>query len=380
MSTSGHLNKQGKQSPFGQGCIKTPDHPNQWHFQFLSNTASKIMSNLWYIQSIQLIFIIASTAAVAVFDRNASRPYVVKDTWVENFVRFQYVFEGKNAKPKIMPLGCVPTNRNDGDLLEVGKRFTDTDCCVCMANESEDGVISYDACSCVDMFGKEMMLGEMRKLANGTVILHCNIYGGALKKVVERAAGCFFNDTIYGEEQLWIEPLINEKRMRKNKKPKKMSSNANATQLTGRLMECFRPHHSYYESHVIGMSFKYCRRLCHCDALCVLRFDEFVQLSVGRYAQCEQDDTGNVKLRPIYRVRTTTKTYTHLSTWTDTERGARFTCNYGNVQKIGCFFNGRSFGIGQELPLTNGCTFLCHPQSNVYVCDQRLGQLDCRRE
>ncbi|PIO73461.1 hypothetical protein TELCIR_04568 [Teladorsagia circumcincta] len=133
------------------------------------------------------------------------------------------------------------------------------------------------------MYGKEMMLGEMRKLGNGTVILHCNIYGGALKKVVERAAGCFFNDTIYGEDQLWIEPLINENRMSKNKKQKKISPTLNATQLTGRLMECFRPHHSYYESHVIG---------CAIGRIGV-RFDEFVELDLGKYAQCEQDDTGN---------------------------------------------------------------------------------------
>lgn len=31
-----------------------------------------------------------------------------------------------------------------------------------------------------------------------------------------------------------------------------MPSTMNTTELTGRMMECFRPHHSYYESHVIG--------------------------------------------------------------------------------------------------------------------------------
>ncbi|KAK5983730.1 hypothetical protein GCK32_007659 [Trichostrongylus colubriformis] len=315
---------------------------------------------------LQIIVLIATTAAVAVFDRNATRPYVVKKTWVENFIRFQYIFEAKSAKPKIVPLGCVPTNRDDGALLEVGKRFIDTDF-VFACEENEDGVMSYDAVACVDMYGKEMMLGEMRKLTNGTVILHCNIYGGALKKVVERAAGCFFNDTIYGEDQQWIEPLINEKRMRKNMKQKKMPSNGNGTQLTGRLMECFRPHHSYYESHVIG---------CAISRVGV-RFDEFIDLGGGNYAQCEQDDTGNVKLRSVQlndlSCTQNNQTYAHLSIWTDEERGARMTCNYGNLQKIGCYFDGRLYGIGQELPLINGCMFLCHPQSNVYVCDQRLG-------
>uniref|UniRef100_A0A7I4YCZ8 Abnormal cell migration protein 18-like fibronectin type I domain-containing protein n=1 Tax=Haemonchus contortus TaxID=6289 RepID=A0A7I4YCZ8_HAECO len=323
---------------------------------------------------LQIIFIVASSAAVATFDRNASHPYIVKKTWVENFVRFQYVFERKGAKTKIIPLGCVPTNRDDGALLEVGERFIGTDF-VFACEESEDGVISYDAVACVDMLGKEMMLGEMRKLANGTVVLHCNIYGGALKKVVERAAGCFFNETVYGEDEMWIEPLINGKRMRKSKIQKKVSSNGNNSRLTGRLMECFRPHHSYYESHVIG---------CAIGRIGV-RFEEFVELDRGVFAQCEQDDTGNVRLRPVQlddlSCTYNNQTYAHLSTWTDNERAARMTCSYGSPQKTGCSFNGSTFDIGQELPLSNGCTFLCHPQSNVYVCDQRLGNwtVDDRR-
>lgn len=40
---------------------------------------------------------------------------------------------------------------------------------------------------------------------------------------------------------------------------------------------------------------------------------------------------------------------------------------------LGCLVDGRPFVIGQELRLSNGCTFMCHPQSNVYVCDEKLG-------
>lgn len=285
---------------------------------------------------------------------------------MENFVKFQHVFEGKGAKPKIIPLGCVPSNRVDGEVLKVGGRFSGTDF-VYACEESEDGVMSYDAVACVDALGKEMMLGEMRKLSNGTVILHCNIYGGALKKVVERAAGCYFNETIYNEDQLWIEPLISEKRMRKNKKLRKMPSTMNTTELTGRMMECFRPHHSYYESHVIG---------CAIGRVGV-RFDEFVELQGGSYAQCEQDDSGNVKLQPVQLEDLScmmgNQTYSHLSKWTDDTRGAEMTCRYGTLQKTGCLVDGRPFVIGQELRLSNGCTFMCHPQSNVYVCDEKLG-------
>ncbi|KAK6016488.1 hypothetical protein OSTOST_18029, partial [Ostertagia ostertagi] len=285
-----------------------------------------------------IIFFIASTAAVAVFDRNTTRPYVVKKNWVENFVRFQYVFEKS----------CVPTNRDDGDLLDVGKRFIDTDF-VFACEENEDGVMSYDAV--VPPQSSEIAVGERRE-----------------------------------EEG--------------REKQKKISPTVNATQLTGRLMECFRPHHSYYESHVIGrlplkeehfikpreknrsiktqgekkkenqnsleLIYILLRPAIYSGAIntrCAIgrigvRFDEFVELDLGKYAQCEQDDTGNVKLRPVQldglgEIRPfetnrnpllnhissdlscthNNRTYAHLSTWTDNERGARMTCNYGNLQK-----------------------------------------------
>ncbi|KIH45909.1 hypothetical protein ANCDUO_24041 [Ancylostoma duodenale] len=69
--------------------------------------------------------------------------------------------------------------------MKVGDTFADTDFVFTCA-QSEEGVMSYEAIACVDAHGKRMQLGEMRKLSNGTVILHCNIYGGAVKKVVER--------------------------------------------------------------------------------------------------------------------------------------------------------------------------------------------------
>lgn len=52
------------------------------------------------------------------------------------------------------------------------------------------------------------------------------------------AAGCYFNETIYPEEEKWVEPQVNP----------------NDTSIDGRLMQCFRPHYSYYESHVVGWS------------------------------------------------------------------------------------------------------------------------------
>ncbi|KHJ93305.1 hypothetical protein OESDEN_06783 [Oesophagostomum dentatum] len=139
-----------------------------------------------HILSVTLILSFShEVASAAIFARNSSSPYVLKKTWVENFIKFQYIFQGKNATPKIVPLGCVPTNKDSGNVLKVGETFSDNDFVYACA-ESEDGIMSYEAIACVDGNGKRMQLGELRKLSNGTIILHCNIYGGALKKVVER--------------------------------------------------------------------------------------------------------------------------------------------------------------------------------------------------
>lgn len=43
--------------------------------------------------------------SAAVFDRNFTKPYVLKKTWVQNFIKFQYIFEGNQGKAKIVPLG-----------------------------------------------------------------------------------------------------------------------------------------------------------------------------------------------------------------------------------------------------------------------------------
>lgn len=46
----------------------------------------------------------------------------------------------------------------------------------------------YLLLACIDPLGNEMKIGDSRRLSNGTVIMHCAISGGVLKKVVEKGA------------------------------------------------------------------------------------------------------------------------------------------------------------------------------------------------
>ncbi|CAI5446248.1 unnamed protein product [Caenorhabditis angaria] len=260
-------------------------------------------------------------------------------------------------KPKIVPLGCVPTNIDDGKMLKVGELHHEHDF-VFSCESGEDGVLNYEAIACVDAFGETMYPGETRRLSNGTVVLHCNIFGGALKKVVERAAGCYFNETIYGEDEKWVEPI---------------NSN-NTDEIDGRLMQCFRPHYSYYESHVVG---------CVIGRLGIL-VDEYGQKLDGSYVKCVEDSLGHVTLKQVtvdeLSCKMDNQTFAHDSEWTDEKRSAVMQCSYGHIIKTKCLLDGELTPIGQEVAVSRGCVFLCHPQTNVYICDDKLTEFKIIRE
>ncbi|CAB3403133.1 unnamed protein product [Caenorhabditis bovis] len=274
----------------------------------------------------------------------------VLKTWVQNFIKFQYIFEGKHGKAKIVPLGCVPTNVDDGEMLKAGEQHQEHDF-VFSCEQGADGVLNYEAIACVDAFGTIMYPGETRRLSNGTVVLHCNIFGGALKKVVERAAGCYFNETIFGEEEKWVERVKN-------------TNDTNG--MDGRLMQCFRPHYSYFESHVVG---------CVIGRLGIL-IGEFGLKPDGTYAKCVENELGNVRLVPAsiddLACKLDNVTHAHDTQWTDERRSAIMRCTYGHIVKTQCVIDGEIVPIGQEIPISRGCVFLCHPQTNVYICDDKL--------
>ncbi|CAI2347623.1 unnamed protein product [Caenorhabditis sp. 36 PRJEB53466] len=291
--------------------------------------------------------------AAAVFDRNFTKPYVLKKTWVQNFIKFQYIFEGKQGKAKIVPLGCAPNNVDSEQYLKPGEESVEHDF-LFSCEQGEDGVLNYEAIACIDAFGDKMYPGETRRLSNGTVVLHCNIFGGALKKVVERAAGCYFNETIYSEEEKWVEPQVNP----------------NDASIDGRLMQCFRPHYSYYESHVVG---------CVIGKLGVL-VDEFAQLNNGSYVKCVETEAGHVSLNAASLDDLSCKmdniTHEHESKWSDEKRGAVMRCNFGHIVKESCVIGNETLPIGQEVAVSRDCIFLCHPQTNVYICDNRLEEFN----
>lgn len=97
------------------------------------------------------------------------------------------------------------------------------------------------------------------------------------------------------------------------------------------------------------------------------------------------------------------KKYEHNETWFDEGRAAVLTCLYREIIKLGqcfkfciekkhiccsfsvfnkhkvncyiaeCRIGNETVAIGQIVEIDNGCSFACHPQANLYLCDKKLG-------
>ncbi|KAF8358431.1 hypothetical protein PRIPAC_93426 [Pristionchus pacificus] len=315
---------------------------------------------------------VLAAETLEIFSKNLSMPYVVKKTWVDNFIKFNHVMETKSLRTRIVALGCVPSNQPDGRLLNVGEATRQHEF-IFSCQQDAHGVISYDATACIDPLGNEMKIGDSRRLSNGTVIMHCAISGGVLKKVVEKASGCFFNNTLYGEDETWVEQIGEDSEeqvfmFRETTRPKLGRRQAVFVEpkLRGRLMQCFRPHYNFFESQLIG---------------CVvgkfgIRIDEYAQIEPGVFVKCFEKESGGVGIKIIDRDELSCKmgnsTVPEGYVWIDTPRAAEFTCSSGNVVKKSCVLGSERIPLGKEVRLKNECVFVCHPGTNLYMCDKML--------
>ncbi|EGT49842.1 hypothetical protein CAEBREN_14931 [Caenorhabditis brenneri] len=67
------------------------------------------------------------------------------------------------------------------------------------------------------------------------------------------------------------------------------------------------------------------------------------------------------------------------SYWKDLEMGAVLSCDQGNkVTKPVCLINGTEYHTDPnvEHKLSNGCTFICHSQKNIYKCPDQLKYME----
>ncbi|VDD85905.1 unnamed protein product [Enterobius vermicularis] len=279
-------------------------------------------------------------------------PYIFRKAWVRNYVKFQYTFGNSTGRSTgdikpiaydhIYPAGCVPSNTNDGEMIKIGATYNETDFQYVCA-ESEDGIVSYEATdtavkklysmrlqygyiciqfkACIDPDGEIMKIGEAITMRDGTLLLACQLHGGVIKKTVQQFAfgisGCLHNDTLYGESETWVEPL-------------KVIMKKQNSLMTAVLMQCFRPHYSYFEAQIAGCVAG--------DTEIPLHSYEYID---GQYVHCVELDSGELDLVKIKESDLSCalddKKYEHNETWFDEGRAAVLTCLYREIIKLGHF-------------------------------------------
>uniref|UniRef100_A0A8R1DFM2 Abnormal cell migration protein 18-like fibronectin type I domain-containing protein n=1 Tax=Caenorhabditis japonica TaxID=281687 RepID=A0A8R1DFM2_CAEJA len=242
--------------------------------------------------------------------------------------------------------GCSPTNDNDDEnYLKAGEKITKHDF-VFKCHESQDGKLDYESVACIDPFGQAMKPGEKRMLSNGTIVLSCKVVGTSLKKVYERATGCFYNGIIYSDEETWVEPV------------KDSPDNS----IDGLVKTCFNVRMSFHEVHTIG---------CAIGSTQILQ-GEVGKLPNGTFMKCVQYQDEHWMLKSVDDIDMSCQyenhTLPHDSLFADSDKFSIIQCLYGSTKKIGCVLKDKSVEVGKMAVLSNDCVLICAPTDTVYGC------------
>ncbi|KHN88397.1 Uncharacterized protein Tcan_07379 [Toxocara canis] len=103
--------------------------------------------------------------------------------------------------------------------------------------------------------------------------------------------------------------------------------------MTGVLMKCFRPHYSFFEAQIAG-----------CVAGDVSIPINSYGVLENRFFYCAELNGHGMQL-----------------IWVDESE---------------CVIRNETIAIGEIVKLDNGCSFSCHPQRNVYICDKKIADFN----
>ncbi|CAL2048628.1 unnamed protein product [Caenorhabditis brenneri] len=229
----------------------------------------------------------------------------------------------------------------------------------------------------------EVKPGEWKMAENGYVKYFCDNWNGGMKRVAEFVPGCYHKGKIYAVNEKWTE---------KNHGDKNSSHSV--------WMTCHRAQSGYYEKKLIGCIVK---KMIFGDftvidgnetyGVGVQEYDKTYSLTEvevewdetmkgQRHWRCEETEPGQVTFREVTQeeIGCTYKNQFHQfgSYWEDHEMGAGLICVQGNkVEKTRCLVNGKEYNAyNDEFQLTNGCTFICNKQKNIYKCPDQLTFLE----
>ncbi|CAL2048715.1 unnamed protein product [Caenorhabditis brenneri] len=221
------------------------------------------------------------------------------------------------------------------------------------AESKVNGSVNFEPSSCIgdltDPQNSKIEVGQSRKYVNDSIVVYCDMFNGRIQRVSEPIYGCFHNGTVFKPGQTWREFTPGRS--------------------VHKRMECYRAESGYYEVKLSGCEWD--------DEKCShsIPFKSLLYYPYGSFAKCIETENGNVELKFVDESEDTCEldgVIQKQGGWLDERRGANLKCYYGKVEKSSCQIGKTLIWVNNEVKLSNGCTFLCHPQTNIYKCDNLL--------
>ncbi|CAO4384296.1 unnamed protein product [Caenorhabditis nigoni] len=140
-------------------------------------------------------------------------------------------------------------------------------------------------------------------------------------------------------------------------------------------MTCYKSESGYFEKNVAGC-------ILQSEVVQYIMLNQTWELAENIFKKCVETELGKVDLISVEKFEDTCNlngvTY-QRGQWFDKQRGANLRCAFGKVEKDSCEIGGVLVWLNHEVKLSNGCTFLCHPQTNIYNCDAPLHEMKISR-
>ncbi|CAO4372672.1 unnamed protein product [Caenorhabditis nigoni] len=210
-------------------------------------------------------------------------------------------------------------------------------------------------------------VGESKMSGNGTVRVKCGKFDGHVRRVSESFFGCYYNGTVHRFDTAWEEP------------------NPGNDSSLWKVMSCQRSENGYFESKLVGCSIHQTHNWTENDNSVVTYVSEYsIGLNEvndpyydGQWKKCVESEPGVVRLEKVadYEPVCKVDNVVFKDIYDDDVKGVRWYCHGSQNEKRQCKIGKNHYvdvGAPEEHQLPNGCKFVCHPQTNIFKCDEAL--------
>ncbi|CAO4372676.1 unnamed protein product [Caenorhabditis nigoni] len=211
-------------------------------------------------------------------------------------------------------------------------------------------------------------VGESKMSGNGTTRVNCDKFDGHVRRVSEAFSGCYYNGTVYQIHEEWEEP------------------NPGNDSSLWKLMSCQRSENGYFKSKLVGCSLHEEQNYTSIDnsvqtflSKIEYRLNEVTDpYYKGKWEKCVENEPGVVQLEKMpedYEPVCKVDNVVFKDFYDDDVKGVQWYCNANRNEKLSCKIGKNHYvnvWSAEEHQLPNGCKFICHPQTNIFKCDEAL--------